>query len=157
MRRSRKRHDSCRLCVCWLVSSSLVSGVQSADFVFGELVNLKSVIPELDPTTDTIDCLSSDGLEMYIASTRAGGQGDCDLWVLKRSLEGWGLGSPGESWACRQQSTGRLVLHPFPPTDLRFTSAQTGPVRSVVPTNIHDNTSDKERPLGPGCEYGSER
>lgn len=55
-----------------------------ADFTFGKPVNLKSVIPVIDPAHESIDCISSDGLEIYIVSDRPGGFGDYDIWVLKR-------------------------------------------------------------------------
>jgi serine/threonine protein kinase/Tol biopolymer transport system component len=63
-----------------------------AGFTFGEPVNLRTVIPVIDPARDGIDCLSYDGLEMYIESNRPGGYGDYDLWVLRRaSIDGaWG-------------------------------------------------------------------
>ena len=66
--------------------------VANADFTFGEPVNLESVIPLIDPADESIDCFSSDGLEMYICSLRPGGQGRSDLWVLRRSSvdEEWG-------------------------------------------------------------------
>ena len=74
----------------WLVSS-LDSPAAYADFTFGEPVNLKSVIPVIDPAYDMTDCLSYDGLEMYIESVRPGGSGD-DIWVLRRDSidEDWG-------------------------------------------------------------------
>ncbi|UCG58945.1 MAG: protein kinase, partial [Phycisphaerales bacterium] len=56
-----------------------------ADFTFGEPVNLKSVIPAIDPAHESIGCFSYDGLEMYFYSDRPGGQGGWDLWVLKRA------------------------------------------------------------------------
>jgi len=64
----------------------------NADFAFGEPVNLKSVIPVIDPAHESIDCFSSDGLEMYIESDRPGGHGEMDLWVLRRASieENWG-------------------------------------------------------------------
>ena len=64
-----------------------------ADFTFGEPVNLELVIPIIDAADEDIVSLSSDGLEMYIESFRSGGQGDLDIWVLRRnSIEGdWGL------------------------------------------------------------------
>jgi hypothetical protein len=74
--------------------------VAYADFTFGPLVNLESVVPALDPMHDTIECVSSDGLEMYLTSDRAGGRGSFDVWVLRRdSVEStWtgptNLGSP---------------------------------------------------------------
>jgi len=75
----------------WVVSS-LDSPAAYADFTFGEPVNLKSVIPVIDPAYDMLDCLSYDGLEMYIESDRPGGSGDSDIWVLRRDSidEDWG-------------------------------------------------------------------
>jgi len=70
-----------------------VEGHANADFTFGEPVNLKTVIPVIDPAHDAIDCLSYDGLELYIDSNRSGGgPQDWDLWVLRRASqdEDWG-------------------------------------------------------------------
>jgi hypothetical protein len=65
--------------------------VAKADFTFGGVVNLKLVIPVLDAAHECINSFTDDGLEMYIESDRAGGQGDWDLWVLRRASidEGW--------------------------------------------------------------------
>ncbi|MFC1603942.1 LamG-like jellyroll fold domain-containing protein [Planctomycetota bacterium] len=54
-----------------------------ADFVFGEPVNLGPVVnsSSLDGTPN----ISTDGLEMYFTSTRPGGHGDYDLWMVSRS------------------------------------------------------------------------
>ncbi len=59
-----------------------------ADFTFGEPVRFASVLKG----ADSIDCFSSDGLEMYIESDRAEGAGGWDLWVARRasSDEDWG-------------------------------------------------------------------
>ena len=83
----------------------LVTEQAKADFTFGEPVNIESVIPVLDATYDYIYCFSYDGLEMYIDSTRPEGQGDWDVWVLKRASKdddwgppenpGPGVNSPG--------------------------------------------------------------
>jgi len=79
-----------------LFGLGLLSGldVQPAygDFTFGTPVNLRSVVPAIDPAHDNLVCLSYDGLEMYIDSDRAGGFGGADLWVLRRSSIGaeWG-------------------------------------------------------------------
>jgi len=79
-----------------LVGFGLLSGLDTArtcaDFTFGEPVNLKTTIPALDPLHDVlVECLSPDGLEMYIMSDRSGGYGSWDLCVLRRA-------SPGDSW-----------------------------------------------------------
>ncbi|MBN2272418.1 MAG: protein kinase [Sedimentisphaerales bacterium] len=65
-----------------------------ADFTFGELVNLKTLIPFIDPMHEAVDCFSSDGLEIYISSNRPGGYGDWDLWVLRRSSTDADWGPP---------------------------------------------------------------
>ncbi|MHC4323503.1 MAG: protein kinase domain-containing protein [Planctomycetota bacterium] len=79
-----------------LLGLCLLSGLDAptaqAGFKFGKPVNLKSVIPIIDPVYEWVECFSSDGLEMYIGSIRDGGQGDTDLWLLRRSSvdEDWG-------------------------------------------------------------------
>jgi len=77
--------------VC-VVAANCGTPIANADFTFGEPVNLKSVIPALDPLYDLIECLSPDGLEMYVMSNRPAGYGDDDLWVLTRAStnDGWG-------------------------------------------------------------------
>jgi len=73
-----------------LVGLCFLAGLEAlpvyADFTFGEPVRVRSDLSDAD-----ICCLSYDGLEMYIDSTRAGGQGNGDLWVLRRA-------SPEEQW-----------------------------------------------------------
>ncbi len=78
--------------VCVFSATGVTSGVK-ADFTFGEPVNLRTVIPAINPVHESISCLSSDGLEIYFMSDRPGGHGGFDLWVLKRdSIEDdWGL------------------------------------------------------------------
>jgi hypothetical protein len=81
-----------------LFGLGLLSGLDAppayADFTFGEPVNLKTVIPVLDPAHDSIDCFSSDGLEMYIESDRPGGYGDFDIWVARRVATNSDWGPP---------------------------------------------------------------
>jgi hypothetical protein len=74
------------------VATIVFGGSAKGDFAFGEPVNLRSVIPVLDPLYESIDCLSYDGLEMYIESDRPGGSGSLDLWVLRRASidDDWG-------------------------------------------------------------------
>jgi hypothetical protein len=70
----------------------LINGRAKADFTFGEPVNLKSVIPVIDPARDFVDCVSYNGLEMYIDRLQPGGQVDLDICVLRRASkdEDWG-------------------------------------------------------------------
>jgi hypothetical protein len=76
----------------------LLSGLDTspayADFTFGEPVNLKEVIPLIDPVHESIDCFSYDGLEIYIQSDRPGGSGDYDMWRLRRDSLGEDWGPP---------------------------------------------------------------
>ncbi|MBN1510053.1 MAG: PD40 domain-containing protein, partial [Sedimentisphaerales bacterium] len=78
-----------------LVGLGFLAGLDAparADFTFGEPVDVQSAFPLLDfALTDAIACFSADGLEMYIDSFRAGGQGQDDLWVCKRA-------SPEDDW-----------------------------------------------------------
>jgi len=78
----------------WLLAGIVLVGCRPvrADYVFGERVNLTATIPAIDATLDTVDCFSHDDLEIYLTSFRDGGQGNMDLWVLRRatSEEAWG-------------------------------------------------------------------
>ena len=76
-----------------LFCASVIAGVlfavgrdANADFTFGEPVNLESVIPVLDAAYDAIDCLSYDGLELFVDSKRPNGYGDWDICVLRRTM-----------------------------------------------------------------------
>ncbi len=79
-------------------------GTAKADFTFGEPVGVETVIPVLDAPSDFILCFSADGLEMYIESTRPGGYGQGDLWVLTRT-------SADASWST-PENLGPLVNGP---------------------------------------------
>ena len=48
----------------FVLSLCIAANVANADFTFGEPVNLKEVIPVIDPDYECIDCLSYDGLEI---------------------------------------------------------------------------------------------
>ena len=79
--------------LAFVIAIALAGESARADVTFGEPVNLKSVIPVLNPAdVEFPNCFSYDGLEMYIISLRPGGQGDADLWVLRRASidEDWG-------------------------------------------------------------------
>jgi hypothetical protein len=77
-----------RTVVAALFGFGLLAGLDSpsahAGLTFGELVNLRTVAPATDAAHESVNCFSSDGLEMYIGSDRSGGTGDWDLWVLRR-------------------------------------------------------------------------
>ena len=64
--------------------------VAKADFSFGEPVNLGP--PINSSSGDTVDCLSADGLEMYLCSNRSGGHGAWDIWMATRETinDDWG-------------------------------------------------------------------
>ncbi|HNS19888.1 MAG TPA: hypothetical protein PKH24_05285 [Sedimentisphaerales bacterium] len=62
-----------------------------ADFTFGEPVKVD--LSYLG-TYDHIECLSYDGLEMYIMTAGPTGQGGADLWVLKRASKDKAWGPP---------------------------------------------------------------
>jgi hypothetical protein len=65
-------------------------GSTKADFTFGEPVNLGPTINS--SSGDALDCVSYDGLEMYIDSNRSGGYGTWDIWVSTRETidDEWG-------------------------------------------------------------------
>jgi hypothetical protein len=71
---------------------SLGAASANADFTFGEPVNLGPVVNT--SSGDTVDCFSSDGLEMYFDSDRPGGQGQWDLWVTTRPTSDSDWGTP---------------------------------------------------------------
>ncbi|MCX5646934.1 MAG: hypothetical protein NTZ17_19980 [Phycisphaerae bacterium] len=79
-----RRTDSTAIKLVSLVLvTTLVAGVQSAkaEFVFG--TPTKFGPPVNSSYLETVDCLSADGLELYLDSRRPGGVGDYDLWVAK--------------------------------------------------------------------------
>lgn len=59
--------------------TALMAGVQSAkaEFVFG--TPIKFGPPMSSSYAETLDCISADGLELYLDSMRPGGVGDWDL------------------------------------------------------------------------------
>jgi hypothetical protein len=102
---SRSRWAGATLLLAVLACVVLTNAyIAKADFIFGEPVNLKEVIPVIDPARESIDCFSYDGLEMYIESDRTGGYGNYDVWVLRRD-------SIGEDWA-PPENLGPLVNSP---------------------------------------------
>lgn len=81
------------ICTCAIGAVCGVPDVR-ADFTFGQPVSLKTTVPILDPAHDAIDCLSYDGLEMYIESDRPSESNSWDLWVLKRNSTEAAWGAP---------------------------------------------------------------
>jgi hypothetical protein len=57
-------------------------GSTKADFTFGEPTNLGPTVNS--SSGDSPGCFSSDGLEMYMDSSRPGGSGSWDIWVTTR-------------------------------------------------------------------------
>ena len=80
------------LSLACVVTAIFTTSIVRADFTFGEPVNLRTVIPDIDPAHEGPVCLSYDGLEMYIESDRPDGVGGFDLWVFKRAStdSNWG-------------------------------------------------------------------
>jgi Tol biopolymer transport system component len=87
------------------------------NFTFGEPVNLKTVIPVIDPTHDGICCFSYDGLEIYILSDRPGGSGDFDLWVLRRASQDQVWGPPENLGPAVNSPQDDFSSHQFQPMD----------------------------------------
>jgi len=73
-----------------ILALGLAPGAAKADFVFGKAVNPGP--PINSPAGDGPAALSSDGLELYLSSARAGGHGDYDIWVTRRAnaQDPWG-------------------------------------------------------------------
>jgi hypothetical protein len=63
-----------------------------ADFAFG--TPTKFGPPVNSSYLEGVDCLSADGLELYLESRRPGGVGDYDLWVAKRDTTEADWGEP---------------------------------------------------------------
>jgi len=63
-----------------------------ADFTFGEAVNLGPTVNTSSP--DVLDCISSDGLAIYLDSDRPGGYGLWDIWLTTREAIGDDWGAP---------------------------------------------------------------
>jgi hypothetical protein len=92
----RLNDSKIRIVLFVFVAAIILGGsrIANADFTFGEPVSFKSAFPLLNGATEWIDCISSDGLEMYICSPRAGGYGGLDYWVLSRASKEDDWGSP---------------------------------------------------------------
>jgi hypothetical protein len=122
-----------------------------ADFTFGEPERVGPVLTG----EDMIDCFSSDGLEMYIDTFRSGGQGDLDLWVLKRA-------SKEEDWVS-PQNLGPAVNSPKEDSfssvsadglTLYFSSNRTGGSGDY---DIYMTTrATRNDPWGPAVNLGSQ-
>jgi len=65
--------------------------VARANFIRGERVNLRSVIPAIDPAYETPETVSFDELELYVASGRPDWS-DGNIWMVKRASlhDAWG-------------------------------------------------------------------
>jgi len=70
------------LLIGFVAAIMLGGGHAKADFTFGEPTNLGPIVNS--STNESSHSLSADGLELYLASRRAGGFGGIDLWVTTR-------------------------------------------------------------------------
>ncbi len=82
-----------------LVGLSFLMGLDApparADFTFGAPVNIQSDFPFLDIATDYVDCLSTDGLELYFTHPKYAGSEfvGIDIYVARRATvdSEWGV------------------------------------------------------------------
>jgi hypothetical protein len=84
-----------RFLLAGFLAGFLVAGggqIASAEFVFG--TPTKFGPPMNSSYVDSLDCVSADGLELYLDSRRPGGVGDFDLWVAKRDTTDADWGEP---------------------------------------------------------------
>ena len=65
-----------------VLALGLIASVANADFTFGTPTNLGPTVNS--SSGESITFISTDGLEMYLDSTRAGGYGDFDIWLTTR-------------------------------------------------------------------------
>ena len=83
------------MAVTSLVGLCFLAGLDApparADFTFGEPADLDVAMLFFPNSNVSVAGFSSDGLEMFVGSDHAGGQGSFDLWVLKRA-------SPEDDW-----------------------------------------------------------
>jgi len=130
----------------------LSGGSASADFTFGEPVRVASGLTGMD----FIACLSYDELEMYIASTRAGGQGLVDLWVLKRASvdDDWG---PPQNLGPAVNSPSYEFLASISADGLTLYFDSDRPYEDAIRLNIYMTTrATKNDPWGPAVKMGPE-
>jgi hypothetical protein len=87
-----------RLLVVGIVAAMVLSGGNAkADFTFGTPKNLGMPINSV--ADEYSHCISADGLELYLSSTREGGLGSYDLWVSTRPTVESEWGSPANMGA----------------------------------------------------------
>ncbi len=67
-------------------------GSAKAEFVFGTPTNLGATVNS--SADDASESISADGLELFFASYRPGGEGDADLWVTTRATDSNSWGAP---------------------------------------------------------------
>mgnify|MGYP000985159904 CR=1 FL=1 len=134
----------------------LLSGLDTspahADFRVGERVNLRSVIPVLDPAHDCIVCFSSDGLEMYFCSdpSRPGGLGGFDFWVSRRATIGGDWGPPENLGPAVNSAYDEVVCSmPADGLTLYFDSNREGYDDIYMTTRV-----TKDAPWGPTVNLG---
>ena len=108
---SNSGHDL-KMCVVFAAAILGIGGAAKADFAFGTPTKVGPPISR--SYVETFDCLSADGLELYLDSNRPGGVGDYDLWVARRDTTDSAWGEPvnlgpavnsavAETYACLSQ------------------------------------------------------
>ena len=128
-----------------------------ADFTFGEPVHLDTVMPFLTIADSSVECFSSDGLEMFINS-HAGGR--FRATTTSGSASGPRQRTPG---VLRRISGRRSTVHrwmparPSRPTVWSSISLLQPARRFRQRRYLCDQTGDPKQPLGPGDQSGCPR
>lgn len=152
----KRLNDSKFITVLIVFTAVIVLGGKSAhaQFTFGQPVNDDTVEPFLSDPNSLVNCFRSDGLEMFIESEIAGGQGGADIWVRKRAsseddwdpLENLGPMVNSASWEYCSSITGDGL-------ELYFVSDRPGGYDSYDLYVTKRVTQDS--PWGPAANLGS--
>ncbi|MBP7053239.1 MAG: PD40 domain-containing protein [Phycisphaerae bacterium] len=135
---------------CVVVAACTTSNVQ-ADFTFGTPEKFGAAVSG----GDDIDCFSADGLEMYFDSVRGGGQGNCDLWVMRRLSkdEPWG---PAENLGPAVNSEDNELLASISADGLTLYFSSDRPYGDDSAYDVFVTTRPtRDAPWGPAAKMGS--
>jgi len=86
------RHHALRVLAVFVAAFLVVGNSAKADLAFGTPTKLGP--PANSSYVESLDCISADGLELYLDSRRPGGFGNYDLWVARRDTTDADWGEP---------------------------------------------------------------